>query len=180
MYHCFLVSVTRICWFALCAVSKVACFFFTIFIPNIKQMIGVVTGIMVVALVAPGTTWKTGRGTVYRLRVTQDVSLETASGNFNWLQYLMVSKFSQQALVRSVWKRSKILFFVKDHICQNVSLLCICSQGKLAFHPKNPVRRPLSAGVAYKSLRQFKPNFNSSFGFNNIFERTLIIKKSYK
>ena len=102
MYHCFLVSVTRICWFALCAVSKVACFFFTIFIPNIKQMIGVVTGIMVVALVAPGTTWKTGRGTVYRLRVTQDVSLETASGNFNWLQYLMVSKLTDFPNKRSL------------------------------------------------------------------------------
>lgn len=67
-------------------------FFFTIFIPNIKQMIGVVTGIMVVALVAPGTTWKTGRGTVYMLRVTQDVSLERATRNYNWLPYLMVSK----------------------------------------------------------------------------------------
>ena len=55
-------------------------------------MIGVVAGIMVVALVATGTTWKTGRGTVYMLRATQDVSLETASGNFNWLPYLMVSK----------------------------------------------------------------------------------------
>lgn len=67
-------------------------FFFTIFIPNIKQMIGVVTGIMVVALAATGTTWKTGRGTVYMLRVTQDVSLERATRNYNWLPYLMVSK----------------------------------------------------------------------------------------
>ena len=67
-------------------------FFYTIFIPNIRQMIGVVTGIMVVALVAPGTTWKTGRGTVYMLRVTQDVSLERATRNYNWLPYLMVSK----------------------------------------------------------------------------------------
>ena len=77
-------------------------FFFTIFIPNIKQMIGVITGIMVVALVAPGTTWKTGRGTVYMLRVTQDVSLETASGNFNWLQYLMVSKLTDFPNKRSL------------------------------------------------------------------------------
>ena len=67
-------------------------FFFTIFTPNIKQMIGVVTGIMVVALAATGTTWKTGRGTVYMLRVTQDVSLERATRNYNWLPYLMVSK----------------------------------------------------------------------------------------
>ena len=67
-------------------------FFFTIFIPNIKQMIGVVTGIMVLALAATGTTWKTGRGTVYMLRVTQDVSLERATRNYNWLPYLMVSK----------------------------------------------------------------------------------------
>lgn len=69
-----------------------AFFFFTIFTPNIKQMIGVVTGIMVVALAATGTTWKTGRGTVYMLRVTQDVSLERATRNYNWLPYLMVSK----------------------------------------------------------------------------------------
>ena len=55
-------------------------------------MIGVVTGIMVVALAATGTTWKTGRGTVYMLRVTQDVSLERATRNYNWLPYLMVSK----------------------------------------------------------------------------------------
>lgn len=53
---------------------------------------GVVTGIMVVALAATGTTWKTGRGTVYMLRVTQDVSLERATRNYNWLPYLMVSK----------------------------------------------------------------------------------------
>ena len=93
MYHCLLASVTWICWFALCAVSKLASFFFfTIFTPNIKQMIGVVTGIMVVALAATGTTWKTGRGTVYMLRVTQDVSLERATRNYNWLPYLMVSK----------------------------------------------------------------------------------------
>ena len=104
MYHCFLASVTRICWFALCAVSKLACFFFffTIFIPNIKQMIGLVTGIVVLALAATGTTWKTGRGTVYMLRVTQDVSLETASGNFNWLQYLMVSKLTDFPNKRSL------------------------------------------------------------------------------
>lgn len=67
-------------------------FFFTIFTPNIKQMIGLVTGIMVLALAATGTTWKTGRGTVYMLRVTQDVSLERATRNYNWLPYLMVSK----------------------------------------------------------------------------------------
>ena len=76
----------------LCSIKTRLFFFFTIFIPNIKQMIGVVTGIMVVALVAPGTTWKTGRGTVYMLRVTQDVSLERATRNYNWLPYLMVSK----------------------------------------------------------------------------------------
>ena len=85
----------------LCSI-KTRRFFLTIFIPNIKQMIGVVTGIMVVALVAPGTTWKTGRGTVYMLRVTQDVSLETASGNFNWLQYLMVSKLTDFPNKRSL------------------------------------------------------------------------------
>ena len=104
MYHCFLASVTRICWFALCAVSKLACFFFffTIFIPNIKQMIGLVTGIMVLALAATGTTWKTGRGTVYMLRVTQDVSLQRATRNYNWLPYLMVSKLTDFPNKRSL------------------------------------------------------------------------------
>ena len=68
--------------------------FFTIFTPSIKQMIGVVTGIMVVALLATGTqgAWKTGRGTVYMLRVTQDVTLERATRNYNWLPHLLVSK----------------------------------------------------------------------------------------
>ena len=77
-------------------------FFFTIFIPNIKQMIGVVTGIMVLALAATGTTWKTGRGTVYMLRVTQDVSLERATRNYNWLPYLMVSKLTDFPNKRSL------------------------------------------------------------------------------
>ena len=75
----------------LCSI-KTRLLFFTIFTPNIKQMIGLVTGIMVLALAATGTTWKTGRGTVYMLRVTQDVSLERATRNYNWLPYLMVSK----------------------------------------------------------------------------------------
>ena len=77
----------------LCSIkTRLLFFFFTIFTPNIKQMIGLVTGIMVLALAATGTTWKTGRGTVYMLRVTQDVSLERATRNYNWLPYLMVSK----------------------------------------------------------------------------------------
>ena len=87
----------------LCSIkTRLLFFFFTIFTPNIKQMIGLVTGIMVLALAATGTTWKTGRGTVYMLRVTQDVSLETASGNFNWLQYLMVSKLTDFPNKRSL------------------------------------------------------------------------------
>ena len=104
MYHCLLASVTWICWFALCAVSKLACFFFTFFTPNMKQMIGVVAGIMVVVLVATGTqgTWKTGRGTVYILRATQDVSLERATLNYNWLPYLMVSKLTDFPNKRSL------------------------------------------------------------------------------
>ena len=87
----------------LCSI-KTRLLFFTIFTPNIKQMIGVVTRIMVVALLATGTqgAWKTGRGTVHMLRVTQDVSLETASGNFNWLPYLMVSKLTNFPNKRSL------------------------------------------------------------------------------
>ena len=85
----------------LCSI-KTRLLFFTIFTPNIKQMIGLVTGIMVLALAATGTTWKTGRGTVYMLRVTQDVSLERATRNYNWLPYLMVSKLTDFPNKRSL------------------------------------------------------------------------------
>ena len=34
----------------------------------------------------------TGKSTTYRLDVTQDVTLESGSVNFNWLEYLIVSK----------------------------------------------------------------------------------------
>ena len=101
LFFSFCYSNMLIC--TLCSIkTRLLFFFFTIFIPNIKQMIGLVTGIMVLALAATGTTWKTGRGTVYMLRVTQDVSLERATRNYNWLPYLMVSKLTDFPNKRSL------------------------------------------------------------------------------
>lgn len=55
-----------------------------------------VVTMMLVALLAPVAngveTYDTGKGAVYRLDVTQDVTLETGSRNFNYLPYLIVSK----------------------------------------------------------------------------------------
>ena len=55
-----------------------------------------VASILLVALLAPAahgvTTYDTGAGLVYRLGVTQDVTLESGSTNYNYLQYLIVSK----------------------------------------------------------------------------------------
>ena len=51
---------------------------------------------MLVALLVPAAngveTYDTGKGQVHRLDVTQDVTLERGSTNFNYLKYLIVSK----------------------------------------------------------------------------------------
>jgi len=69
------------------------------------QIIGVVT-VMTVALFAPAvecvTSYNTGAGMVYKLRVTKDVTLERASSNYNWLQYLLVSKHPDYPNKRSL------------------------------------------------------------------------------
>ena len=61
---------------------------------------------MIVALLAPTAQgvaiYDTGAGTVYKLRVTQDVWLETASTNFNYREYLIVSKLPQYPNKRSL------------------------------------------------------------------------------
>ena len=52
--------------------------------------------ILVMALLAPitqgVTTYNTGKGILYRLRVLQDVTLESSTRNFNSLPYLIASK----------------------------------------------------------------------------------------
>ena len=48
------------------------------------------------------TPYNTGAGIVYKLEVTQDVTLESASSNYNWLQYLLVSKHPQYPNKRSL------------------------------------------------------------------------------
>ena len=65
-----------------------------------------VVTVLVVALLAPTaqgvSTYDTGAGTLYTLHVTQDVWLETASTNFNYKEYLIVSKLPQYPNKRSL------------------------------------------------------------------------------
>ena len=60
--------------------------------------------VLLVALLASVTQagWNTGAGTLYRLRVTKDVTLERGSTNFNYLEYLIVSRFPQYPNKRSL------------------------------------------------------------------------------
>ncbi|XP_078371244.1 uncharacterized protein LOC144654881 [Oculina patagonica] len=61
---------------------------------------------MLMALLVPVTqgvtTYNTGKGTLYTLKVVQDVALERSNSNMNWLQYLLVSKHPQFANKRSL------------------------------------------------------------------------------
>jgi len=70
-----------------------------------NQIVGVVT-VLIVALFAPVAEgvaiYNTGRGRVYKLGVTQDVTLERSHSNYNWLQYLLVSKHPQYPNKRSL------------------------------------------------------------------------------
>ncbi|XP_078378718.1 uncharacterized protein LOC144661762 [Oculina patagonica] len=60
-----------------------------------EQIIRVVI-VLMVAIIAPSahgvTQYDTGAGVVFKLDVVQDVTLERSSTNFNYLQYLIVSK----------------------------------------------------------------------------------------
>ena len=63
-------------------------------------MFGVVAVIML-AIVAK-ETYNTGRGMVYRLGVTQDITLEGSTQQLDYLQYLLVSKHPQFPNKRSL------------------------------------------------------------------------------
>lgn len=70
-----------------------------------KQLIGVVFVLPMTLLLSPVhgvATYNTGAGMIYKLGVTQDVTLESASRNYNWLQYLLVSKHPQYPNKRSL------------------------------------------------------------------------------
>ena len=85
----------------LCSI-KLACFFFYHFYPQHKTDDWPGNWDYGAGVSCTGTTQKTGRGTVYMLRVTQDVSLERATRNYNWLPYLMVSKLTDFPNKRSL------------------------------------------------------------------------------
>ena len=50
------------------------------------------------------TTYDTGSGMLYTLAAVEDVTLKRSSTNFNYLEYLIVSKLSQFPNKRSVVK----------------------------------------------------------------------------
>jgi len=84
-----------------------------------RQLIGVVTVLMVALFtpVAEGVAvYNTGKGMIYKLGVTQDVSLERSYRNYNYLRYLMVSKHPQYPN-----KRSLVQF-------ENLPRRCPCSK----------------------------------------------------
>ena len=62
--------------------------------------------ILTVALLTPVTqgvtTYDTGAGTLHTLKVVQDVTLERSTTNFNYLQYLIVSKHPDYPNKRSL------------------------------------------------------------------------------
>jgi len=70
-----------------------------------NRIAGVVTVLMVALFipVAEGVAiYNTGKGKVYKLGVTQDVTLERSYSNYNWLKYLLVSKHPQYPNKRSL------------------------------------------------------------------------------
>ncbi|XP_068761475.1 uncharacterized protein [Montipora capricornis] len=77
----------------------------------IKQLTFMAIGakaILLVALFVPVTqgvtTYNTGAGTLYTLAAVADVTLERSSTNFNYLEYLIVSKLPQYPNKRSLVK----------------------------------------------------------------------------
>ena len=58
--------------------------------------------VALLASVTPAAGWNLGAGTLYRLNVTQDVALERGYRNFNYLQYLIVSRLPQFPNTRSL------------------------------------------------------------------------------
>lgn len=134
-------------------------------------MIGfLVAGIMLGALVSAteaggGFRYITGRGTVYKLDVTQDVTLQRPTSNYKWLQHLLVSNHPG-------WpnKRALVQF-------ENVPRSCLSSKiisakmylyyeyaHKASWHSiyKSPFV-PRYLQVCYNPLRQFEPTLNLAF-----------------
>ncbi|XP_078371189.1 uncharacterized protein LOC144654843 [Oculina patagonica] len=69
------------------------------------HMIGVGAFLLMASLspVTQGvTTYDTGKGILYTLKVVKDVALERSYSNMNWLQYLLVSKHPQYPNKRSL------------------------------------------------------------------------------
>ena len=63
------------------------------------------------------TTSDSGDGIIYKLSVTQDVSLETPATNYNYLEYLLVGKIPQYPN-----KRSLLQFENLPNGCRSVSI----------------------------------------------------------
>lgn len=68
--------------------------------------------VLMMALLAPAargwTSHNTGAGIVYKLGVTQDVTLERGTANFNYLRYLIVSRHPQYPNKRSLVQFEKL------------------------------------------------------------------------
>ena len=78
---------------------------FSSLINSMKEVIAVVT-LLVIASLPPSahgvTQYDTGAGIVFKLGVVQDVTLERSSVNWNFLQYLIVSKHPRYPNKRSL------------------------------------------------------------------------------
>ena len=92
-----------------------------------EQSAASVMALLMVLLVTPPVrgvmTFDTGAGKVHKLSVTQDVTLERGSQNFNSLEYLIVSKHpeypNKRSLVQFEDLPSSILAQSKFHVYQN-------------------------------------------------------------
>ena len=62
----------------------------------------VVVAVLLASVAQGYRTYNTGAGIVYRLSVTHDVTLERGYYNYNWLQYLLVSKHPDYPNKRSL------------------------------------------------------------------------------
>ena len=96
-------------------------------------------------------TFDTGAGKVHKLSVTQDVTLERGSQNFNSLEYLIVSKHPEYPN-----KRSLVQFEDLPSSCPssnvtsakiNVPVLSILAQSKFHVYQKCPFIFALFASV---------------------------------
>jgi hypothetical protein len=68
-------------------------------------MLGLISVTLCLALYFPvtqATAWDSGDGSIYKLNVVQDVTLENPNGNMNYLQYLLLGLHPQYAKKRSL------------------------------------------------------------------------------